>query len=319
LVKTFLESYIIFDHDWVDEKALIKEMGVDYCNEVKKKLVDYYVVLNHLCSIGQVEKMYIPPAMDLSKGIIANQTLYEQKVARDIQVKKGEKVLDIGCGRGRVASHIAGLTGAHVTGVNIDDCQIKLAQEFALRNGLTDQCNFVYGDMNVLPFAFPDASFDAIYEVQVFSYSKNLEKMFKEVARLLKKGGRLSCLEWVVFDKFDPKNPEHDALMKKVKPVIGAIGNPSIDQYIAAMKKAGFKILENKNISIDGLQAPLIEQADKFYTRLGRFLNFLVKVKILPAHFTTLFERLSRGGQAFVEADRKRLATTSHYFLAEKL
>ena len=58
-------------------------MGKDYYKEIQKKLIDYYSVLNHLCALGQVEKMYIPPAMDLSVSIMANQVLLEQKMARD--------------------------------------------------------------------------------------------------------------------------------------------------------------------------------------------------------------------------------------------
>ena len=72
-VDAFLSSYNIYNHDWVNEEELIKDMGVDYYKEVQKKLIDYYSVLNHLCAIGQVEKMYIPPAMDLSASIIGNQ------------------------------------------------------------------------------------------------------------------------------------------------------------------------------------------------------------------------------------------------------
>ena len=318
-LNAFLNSYAIFDQDWADEESLIKEMGVDYCNEVKKKTVDYYSVLNHLCAIGQVEKMYIPPAMDLSKSIIENQRIYERKVAQDLKLTKDSRVLDMGCGRGRVANHMVTATGAHVSGMNIDLDQLEAAKQFAVRSGLADKCDFQYGNINVFPFPFKDASFDAVYEIQVLSYSKNLEATFRELNRLLKVGGRISCLDWVVLDAYDAKNPEHSTMMKEVKAVIGAVGNPTIKQYTDALEKAGFKILINENASIDGLQAPLIEQADKFYTRLGRLLKMLVRCRILPAHFSTLFERLSRGGQDFVKADRMRLVSTSHYILAEKL
>ena len=56
-VDAFVESYKIYDHDWVNEDQMIKEMGQDYYNEIKKKLIDWYCVLNNLCAIGQVEKM----------------------------------------------------------------------------------------------------------------------------------------------------------------------------------------------------------------------------------------------------------------------
>src|SRR4051812_32010011 len=65
-IDAFLNSYNIYDHDWANEPEMVQKMGVNYYQEIKRKLVDYYCVLNHLCAIGQVEKMYIPPAMDLS-------------------------------------------------------------------------------------------------------------------------------------------------------------------------------------------------------------------------------------------------------------
>ncbi len=317
-VDAFLGSYNIYDHDWANEEELIKEMGPDYYNEVKKKLVDYYSVLNHLCSIGQVEKMYIPPAMDLSKGIITNQTLFEKKMADDLGIKKGSKVLDIGCGRGRIASHIASYTGAHVTGINIDHGQIECAKRFAIGKGLTEQCHFQLGDLNEVPLAFADNSMDAVYQVQVFSYSKNLDELFADIYRILKPGGKVACLDWFRLDKYDSTNPEHIDLMRRIKPLIGAIGTPSIEDFTRAIEKAGFKILINENASINDLQAPLIEKADNLYTWLGRLINGLVFCRLMPSHFKELFNRLTKDGEAFVEADRKGLVTTSHYFLAQK-
>ena len=317
-VDAFLGSYNIYDHDWANEEELIREMGPDYYNLVKKKLVDYYSVLNHLCSIGQVEKMYIPPTMDLSKGIIANQTLFEKKMAQDLGIQKGNRVLDIGCGRGRIASHIASITGAHVTGMNIDQGQIECAGKFAAGKNLSKQCQFQLGDLNEIPLPFADASMDAVYQVQVFSYSKDLGKLFADIYRILKPGGKVACLDWFRLDKYDSKNPEHIDLMRRIKPLIGAIGTPAIEDFTRAMQKAGFKILINENASIDGLQAPLIEKADGLYTWLGRLINALVLCKLLPVHFKELFNRLTKDGEAFVEADRKGLVTTSHYILAQK-
>jgi sterol 24-C-methyltransferase len=70
-VEAFLGAYNIFDHDWANEDELQRRMGADYYNAVKRKIIDYYGVLNHLCSLGQIEKMYIPPAIDLSQSIMA--------------------------------------------------------------------------------------------------------------------------------------------------------------------------------------------------------------------------------------------------------
>ncbi|HEY5235796.1 MAG TPA: class I SAM-dependent methyltransferase, partial [Rhabdochlamydiaceae bacterium] len=251
-VDAFMESYIIYDHDWANEEELIRVMGPDYYNQVQKKLVDYYSVLNHLCALGSVEKMYIPPIMDMSKGIIANQTLFEKKMAADLSVKAGGCILDIGCGRGRIASHIATETGAHVIGMNIDTNQLEAARRFAKGKNLTQQINFIQGDLNKLPLPFADVSLDGVYQVQVFSYSKDLEKLFADIYRVLKPGGRVACLDWFQLDKYDPKNPEHADLMRRIKPLIGAIGTPLIEDFTRAMEKAGFKVLINENASING-------------------------------------------------------------------
>jgi len=318
-VEAFLDSYIIYDHDWSEEKEMLEKMGPDYEKVVQQKLVDYYSVLNHLCAVGQVEKMYIPPAIDLSASIIANQKLFEKMMCQDLGLAPGKRVLDIGCGRGRVASHMAQISGANVVGMNIDPDQLASAERFAKGHGLTQRCQFVKGDLNKIPYSYPDASFDNVYEIQViFSLSKDLGKTLKEVHRLLKPGGRFACLEWASLDKYDPKDPHHAGLMKRIKPLIGAIGTHSVDNCIRLLKEAGFEIVKNENASVGGYQAPLIENADKFFTRVNKSINFLVGCKLLPAHFKLLFDRLTQDGEAFIEADRMGLVTTSHYIVAEK-
>jgi sterol 24-C-methyltransferase len=317
-IEAFLGSYNIYDHDWVDEDQLISQMGHDYYKEIQKKLVDYYSVLNHLCALGQVEKMYIPPAMDLSASIIANQALFERRMMKDLGIKKGDKVLDIGCGRGRVASHVASETGAEVTGMNIDSNQLESARRYAVGKGLDKQCQFKQRDMNNLPLPFADESFDHVYQVQAFSLCKDLEKLFNDIYRMLKPGGRLSCLDWFQLDNYDAANPQHADLMKRIKPLIGAIGTPSVSRFEDLLRKTGFEIIISENASIDGLQAPLIENADKFFSRATRMIKFFVKCKVLPQHFQALFDRLTKDGEAFVEADRLRLVTTSYYIIAQK-
>ncbi len=317
-LNAFLDSYAIYDLDWADEATMTKEFGPNYSDVIKAKLIDWYSVINHLCALGQVEKMYIPPAMDLAKGIIENQNLFERRMAADLGLKKGSKVLDVGCGRGRIASHMAAHTGAKVTGVNIDHDQLESAKKFSKSKGLSKQVQFQEWDLNKIPFPFEDGAFDAIYEVQVFSLSKDRVKLFKDLYRMLKPGGKFGCLEWIILDKYDQNNRHHAHLMKQIKPLIGAIGNPTAQRYADDLREAGFNVIVDENASIDGLQSRLIDKADKFYTKAAKALDFLVKAKILPKHFNVLFERLSRGGQAFVEADRLRLVTTSHYFVAQK-
>jgi len=318
-VKAFVESYDVYNYDWNNEEELIRSFGPDYYQEVKKRVINFYSVLNHLCAIGQVEKMYIPAAMDLSKSLTANQKLFEQKMCRDLGIGEGSKVLDIGCGRGRIASYVSKITNAHVTGMNIDTDQLESAQRFIEAKGLADRCKFQMGDLNDLPFPFPDASFDAIYSVGSMTYSKDLKKLYQEIRRLLKPGGKFATLDWIRLPNFDASNVHHADLLRRIKPLVGAIGTPTLQEFSGSLQEAGFRLLENANASIDGLQAPLIENADNFFSGVTKGVERLVRWKILPAHFKVLFDRLTKDGEAFVEADKLRIVTSSHYLLGEKI
>ena len=315
-VDNFMNSYIIYDLDWADEEMMLGTLGPDYPKKVGECLRDYYSVLNHMCAIGELEKMYIPPVMDLHANLITNQILYEESIAEELQLPENPKVLDLGCGRGRVAAHMNLLTGARVTGLNIDYDQIASAIAFNKEKRFPNE--FTRADFNDLPLPLPDAQFDGFYQIQAFSLCKDIPKLCKELYRVLKPGAKLSLLDWASLDAYDPEDPHHQKLMRRIKPLIGAVGTPTPKSLAEALESAGFKVLRTNNASIDGLQSPLIERADGYF-RTARFAMLgLVRFGLLPAHFRTLFNRFTQDCDAFIEADRARLITTSYHWLAEK-
>lgn len=62
------------------------------------------------------------------------------------------KVLDVGCGVGGPAREIVKFTGAHVTGLNINEYQVGRAGIYAEKEGLSDKLKFVQGDFMVSVF-----------------------------------------------------------------------------------------------------------------------------------------------------------------------
>lgn len=193
-VDDFMASYVIYNLDWNDEESMILALGLEYQQKVGDCLRSYYGVLNHLCALGDVEKMYIPPLMDRKASVLDNQLLYEESVARDVALKPADKVLDLGCGRGRVAAHMAHYSGAQVTGLNIDPDRVEQAWEFNSRQQSTSN-SFVVHDQNDLPLPFSDESFDAVYEIQALSLCKDLPSLFRDLFRILKPGTRFSLLD----------------------------------------------------------------------------------------------------------------------------
>lgn len=268
------------------------------------------------CALGDVEKMYIPPLMDKKASVLDNQLLTEEAIAREIDLKVGDKVLDLGCGRGRVAAHMASFSGVQVTGLNIDPNQLTQARTFNKAQRLNNV--FVEHDQNDLPLPFEDGSFDAFYEIQALSLCKDPVALFKEIHRVLRPGAKFLLMDWVRLPAYEPDNAEHAELMRHVKPLIGAVGTPTPAGLEAALTAAGFKVTRSDIPSIDGLQAPLIDKVDIYFRGLRQMILAMVKLHMLPYHFKTLINRLCLDGQAFVKMDKLRLITTTYRITAEK-
>lgn len=316
-VDAFVNSYDIYDCDWVQGQAM-KDAGPVQYAQVKKSLIAWYSVLNHLCAIGEVEKMYIPPTLDTAQRVINNQIMFEKQFAHALHMKAGDKIFELGCGKGRVAAHLAAHTGAQITGINIDQVQLDNALAFAKKNHLSEQCHFINADLNDLPYPFPDNHFDSIYEIQALSLCRDLNQLFRELYRILKPGGKISLLEWVRLSSYDAQNPHHAELMKQVKPLIGAIGTPSPADYETALCNAGFDILKSEDPSINKSQSPLINNSGKNYDKFMPVIKFLVKMRILPRHFIVLIDRLGKNVEALYEADKLGLVTMSYHIIAQK-
>jgi len=304
----FLKSYELFEKE-------------NYTgDEDGENIKGYYQVVNHLCAIGEVEKMYIPPVMDLNLGVFGNQVLWEEKgMADKLNVGVGKKVLDVGCGRGRIAHHDAKYTGAKVVGLNIDKTQIRMAEELAGAEGMQgSQLEFVEGNYNN-PLPFTNQTFDALYHVQALTYVQDLDKLLLEMFRILKPGAKLSFLDWFKLDNYRPDDPHHRHLLKETKAVIGAVRTPSPEEYTDALERAGFRVISSAEASTDGgHQWPLVKQMERFFVTAQAVVTFLTEWKVIPGHFKILLERLNEGGASFVESDKLSLFTTSWQIVAQK-
>ena len=105
--------------DCIDAYKFFQRMqdGEETTTEDETKAVaDYYKVLNNMLSVFDLEKLYIPPQLDASEGLYGNQLLIEQAIYKELNLKQPEQshLLDMGCGRGRIAHHFATLSGGQI-------------------------------------------------------------------------------------------------------------------------------------------------------------------------------------------------------------
>jgi len=310
-LDAFVESFKVFERDHIDFYVNTTE---DF-----ESIKNYYRVLNRLCSLGNVEKMYIPPVIDPKVGVFENQLLYEHGFADGLSTGDGKKLLELGCGRGRISHTVASRTGSHVTAFNIDPTQLAIARKYATETGLLDkQLDFVEQNMNDV-FPWPDNHFDGFYQVQAMTYAANLTAVFCEISRVLKPGAKMSVLDGVSKDNYNSSDPYHRNLLARTREVTGFGTVYHHEVWRKAVEDCGMKVVAHKDLSVGGKQGPLILQEMKHFSLVRHFVKFLTFVRILPHHLDLLLERFNRHIEAFVEMDEKEMLTTSWHIMAQKI
>jgi ubiquinone/menaquinone biosynthesis C-methylase UbiE len=111
-------------------------------------------------------------------------------------IKKTHHVLDVGCGAGLTAAHLAQTYGCKVTGLDSSQSALTLAWEAHKNEPYTKKLDFVRGDMLQLPF--PDNHFQVVCCESVLLFVKNKNLGLREMTRVLKPGGFLSLNELIV-------------------------------------------------------------------------------------------------------------------------
>lgn len=116
-------------------------------------------------------------------------------------ISKNDFVLDAGCGVGGSAIWLAKNIGCRVTGISLNEKQVKQANEFALKQGVGHLTNFEQKDYTNTGFAA--GSFDVIWAIESVCYVPDKSEFIGEAFRLLKKGGRLVVADFFKKDKLE--------------------------------------------------------------------------------------------------------------------
>lgn len=149
-------------------------------------------------------------------------------------VEPGEVVLDLGSGAGidlLLAAAKVGPTG-RVIGIDMTDVMIERARANAAAAGF-DTIDVRRGIIEELPVE--TASIDLVISNCVINLSPDKERVFREIARVLKPGGRLRVSDIVV--RHLPQWARESAQLYS-SCIAGAI---SEDQYLAGIEAAGLE------------------------------------------------------------------------------
>jgi SAM-dependent methyltransferase len=113
-------------------------------------------------------------------------------------------VLDVGSGVGGPARFLAATRGCRVTGVDLSEPFVEAARYLSDRTGQSGQVSFQTGSALALPF--DDGRFDVVLLQHVAMNIADRARLYREIRRVLKSGGRFATFD-VVLNDGEPRYP----------------------------------------------------------------------------------------------------------------
>jgi len=167
--------------------------------------------------------------------IMARETWGQNlRVMDALGIDQADHVLDIGCGHGRSLTELAARAPrGHIVGVDPSELMIEIAAQRNRSLIEASRVEVVLSGVESLPF--PDDVFDKAQCVHVLYFWKDIETPLREIARVLKPGGRLGLLfrtnaDLKAIASFPPEIYRFPALAE----VSAALDRAGMDVHVAA-------------------------------------------------------------------------------------
>jgi cyclopropane-fatty-acyl-phospholipid synthase len=277
------------DSRWLDNKGIEfdKQQEMDFTYSNTDKLIRL--------SLG--ENAHVDNALYYNGDYsISVEKAQEQKcafVCEQLNIKKGSKVLDMGCGWGGFLKYLKDI-GAEGIGVTLASSQAAACQRNGLTAYLKDMRYITPEDFGTFDAITAMGSLDHVASVQDFRNGKLDEvyaNFFKSVSNLLPKGGRF-YVQCMVFSKnmipseqFDINAPKGSvpyilALQEKHHPNSWL---PDSGEHIISVAAPYFKVLHHSSGRLD-----YIETNRQWHKRFMRFTlkKYLWYLSLVPKYLT---------------------------------
>ena len=158
----------------------------------------------------------------------AQQQKYEH-ICRKLQLKKGDTLIDVGCGWGGMLIYAAKNYGISGVGCTLSEPQVQFAKERINQEGLQDRITVLKQDYREI-----DGAFDKFVSIGMFEHvgKKFIPQFMEKTRSLLKKGG-IGVLHYIGKEKPSAGDPW---TLRYIFPG-GYI--PVLDETVGSMGKAG--------------------------------------------------------------------------------
>jgi tocopherol O-methyltransferase len=176
-----------------------------------------------------------------------SQALQKQNevMAELVEIKRGEKVLDAGCGVGGSVIFLAEQYGCIVSGITISKKQVETCKMNAQKRNTTPCPEFHAMDFNKT--IFPDNHFDVIWCIESVCHAKCKKVFLHEAHRILKPGGRIIIAD--AFISKDNISSNERSMMQKWLSGWGVGSLDTISQFENNFIENNFENVDFKDIT----------------------------------------------------------------------
>ncbi len=194
-------------------------------------------------------RQFLDPGMVYSSGVFLDpdeplEKAQQRKldlICGKLQLRPGQRLLDIGCGWGTLAIHAAQHYGVEVVGVTLSGPQVDLATAAADDAGVGDRVTF-----EVLDYRDVKGRFDAIASVGMFEHvgKGQLARYFDKVRDMLEPGGTFLNHGIVIRDR-RARRVRPDFIDTYVFPDSDLV---TVDEVIGQAEDAGFELRDAESL-----------------------------------------------------------------------
>jgi cyclopropane-fatty-acyl-phospholipid synthase len=154
-------------------------------------------------------------------------------IIQKMETKPNRKILDIGCGWGKIANYVAYQTNCHVTGITVSDKQ-----------AMYGKANYDQTKVKILnmDYRLLNEKFDYIYSIGMFEHIRyeNYDTFFKTIKKCLAQKGRFVLHTIISLTESDPRYVRESFISKHIFPG-GQI--PTNDWITTAVIRNGLNII----------------------------------------------------------------------------
>lgn len=141
----------------------------------------------------------LPPHYDRMGAVLSfgQDPRWRRELVRLVDPRPGQRILDVATGTGMVAAELVRRSGCEVVALDQNEAMLSAARSRVSADPvLAKRITLVTGEAEHLPFA--NGEFDALTFTYLLRYVDDRAATMRELARVIKPGGRLGMVEFGV-------------------------------------------------------------------------------------------------------------------------